>query len=534
MRVLRTGGATVRYDLTVVGAGFAGALLARLVALAGRRVLLVERDRHPRFALGESSTPLAALCLERLSRRYQQPDLHALAAHGRWRRRLPELGCGLKRGFTFYRHHPHHPFPHHHGADRFLVAASPDDESADCQWMRADVDAMLVERARQAGADYRDRCTVIGATAHARGLRLEARTEGRNEAIDTRFVVDASGAGGTLAETLGAGAGTAVPFSSRLIYGHFDGVRPFADTTTGHGASLPPGPYPDDWAAVHHLLDEGWIYALRFDTGIVSAGLVVDSDPEGAAGQPESLWKAILGRYPTLAASFADARPRPPGLRSINRLQYRRRRAAGPRWALLPNAFAFFDPMFSTGIAWSLLAVERLAGLLGAHTPPRAELERYARLLDREADQQQALLDAAYAARRDLSVFRELSFLYFACASYEELRQRLNPGHGALPGLDVAWGGFLGADTPPWPRLFRQARSQVDAALGHPSAEARGRFASWVQSGISHHNLVGLGESHDHLYGVDTELLRARSSLLGLTPEQLEARLPLLRGGDPR
>ena len=94
------------YDIAVVGAGFAGSILARTLARQGLGVALLEKDRHPRFALGESSTPLANFCLERLAARYELPDLHALAAYGRWCAAYPELRRGLKRGFTFYSHRP--------------------------------------------------------------------------------------------------------------------------------------------------------------------------------------------------------------------------------------------------------------------------------------------------------------------------------------------------------------------------------------------------------------------------------------------
>src|SRR6266496_2320511 len=98
-----------------------------------------------RFALGESSTPLAAICLERLAARYGLADLDALAAHGRWLRSLPDLRRGLKRGFTFYGHRPDETW--RNGDDngrRLLVAASPADEVADSHWLRSDVDAHLL------------------------------------------------------------------------------------------------------------------------------------------------------------------------------------------------------------------------------------------------------------------------------------------------------------------------------------------------------------------------------------------------------
>src|SRR5205809_5568312 len=95
-----------RREIAVIGSGFAGSLMARILAVLGYDVVLLERGTHPRFAIGESSTPLANLSLERLARRYNLPDCHRLAAHGRWLEHFPDVRRGLKRGFTFYRHHP--------------------------------------------------------------------------------------------------------------------------------------------------------------------------------------------------------------------------------------------------------------------------------------------------------------------------------------------------------------------------------------------------------------------------------------------
>ncbi|HZF13760.1 MAG TPA: FAD-dependent oxidoreductase [Thermoanaerobaculia bacterium] len=115
-----------RRRIAIVGSGFAGSILARVLARQGHEVTLLDRGRHPRFALGESSTPLAALSLERLAARYDLPDLSDLAAYGRWRRRLPELRRGLKRGFTFYAHRPGGPYTNGPNNDhRLLVAAAP-------------------------------------------------------------------------------------------------------------------------------------------------------------------------------------------------------------------------------------------------------------------------------------------------------------------------------------------------------------------------------------------------------------------------
>ena len=117
-------------EIAVVGSGFAGSLAGRVLARLGRRVLLLERGRHPRFALGESSTPLAAISLETLADRYDLPDLRPLAAYKRWLAACPEVRQKLKQGFTFYAHRPGQRWSNN-GAPRLLVAASPSNQIAD-------------------------------------------------------------------------------------------------------------------------------------------------------------------------------------------------------------------------------------------------------------------------------------------------------------------------------------------------------------------------------------------------------------------
>src|SRR3954468_15036900 len=111
-------------EVAIVGSGFTGSLLARILTVLGYDVVLLERGTHPRFAIGESSTPLANLSLERIASAYGLADCHDLAAHGRWVKRYPELRRGLKRGFTYYRHHPGRALDMR---ERMQVAASTDD-----------------------------------------------------------------------------------------------------------------------------------------------------------------------------------------------------------------------------------------------------------------------------------------------------------------------------------------------------------------------------------------------------------------------
>ncbi|MGH7673380.1 MAG: NAD(P)/FAD-dependent oxidoreductase [Gemmatimonadales bacterium] len=516
--------------VAIVGSGFAGSLLARVLAVLGHDVVLLERGAHPRFAIGESSTPLANLSLERLAHRYGLPDCYHLAAHGRWLVHHPELRRGLKRGFTFYRHHPGRPFANQGlDSERLLVAASPSDAVADTHWLRADVDHHFVRAAAAAGVDYRDRVELSGAAFDGSGVRLTGTRDGAALDLRVEFVIDASGPGGFLARQLGIPSGLErMKTSSALVFSHFTGVRPMSDLVPG----LPPGPYPDDWAAVHHLIDGGWMYALRFDHGVTSAGFALSplalGDIAGpAARDAEALWHRLLDRYPTIGAAFGDATPLMP-LAFRPRMQHRLTRAAGDRWALLPHAYAFVDPLFSTGIAWSLRAIERLALCFedGAR-----DVARYEALLSAEADQIDRLVAGAYEAMSHFDLFAAHAMTYFAAVSFAEARQRLVDRDAET----AAWSGFLGAGDPVLEPLSRESLRRLrrlTRGRGNAGTAAERRaFAQWVATAITPRNIAGLCDpAAHHLYPLDLGVLVERHTLLGLSRAELLRALPALRG----
>lgn len=528
-----------RASVVVVGSGFAGALLARLLAVRGFAVVLLERGRHPRFAIGESSTPLASLSLERLAERYGQADLHALAAHGRWLAALPDLRRGLKRGFTFYRHRPDRPYANDEdNTARLLVAASPSDRVADTHWLREDVDHHLVRQAQAAGVDYRDLTDVTQVAIGSRGVRLRTEREGSVREIRADMIVDATGPAGLLRRALRIPSRLArTATRSSLLFGHFAEARLFADTARDAGAALPPGPYPEDWAAVHHVVDEGWMYVLRFDHKVVSAGLL--ATPAGVRrlrlgtnGDASRAWQRLLARYPSIGAQFARARPLFP-VRFAGRVQHRLARAAGDRWVLLPHTFAFVDPLFSTGIAWSLLAIERLADAFssararGRALPTAATLARYEAQLSAEADQIDRVVAGAYLAIPDFALFVAQTMLYFAVVSFAEARGRLVSGDG--------WDGFLGAGDASVEDLYRESlrrlRRLTDGGSRAAAPADRARFAEWVAQQVASRNVAGLCDpGRRNLYGVDLDVLVARAPLLGLTPGDVRRALPRLRG----
>jgi FADH2 O2-dependent halogenase len=523
-------------EIAIVGSGFAGSLLARVLAVLGYDVVLLERGTHPRFAIGESSTPLANLSLERLGTRYGLADCYAMATHGRWLARYPEVRRGLKRGFTFYRHHPGEPFANRgFESERLLVAASPNDEISDTHWLRADVDHHFVREAITAGVDYRDRADLTSAEFGIDGARLSGRRNGTPFSLRANFVIDASGPGGFLARQLAIPSGLEkTETRAALVFSHFDDVLLMKDIVPG----LPEGPYPDDWAAVHHVIDEGWMYSLRFDHGTTSAGFLLTPGAMRAfdTSNAESLWHALLGRYPTLTALFADARAVTPiGYRPL--IQHRLARGAGERWALMPHAYAFVDPLFSTGIAWGLRAVERLALLFerakhGRGVPGPNDLSRYDALLSAEADQIDRLVAGAYEAMAHFDLFAAQAMLYFATVSFAEVGQRLTGSD------DVAWNGFLGVGDPvsePLPRESLARLREITHGRGESgTADARRRFVNWIAEAIDPRNVAGLANpERRNLYPVDFDALIERHALLGLSRPELLASLPALRAVSP-
>src|SRR3984957_13641397 len=122
-------------DVAVVGSGFAGCLTAICLRRRGRRVVMVERGRHPRFAIGESSTPLANLLIEELADRYELPRIRVFSKWGTWQRARPDVACGLKRGFTFFFHRSGEAFAddERHGRP-LLVAGNPPGEKSGPHW----------------------------------------------------------------------------------------------------------------------------------------------------------------------------------------------------------------------------------------------------------------------------------------------------------------------------------------------------------------------------------------------------------------
>jgi FADH2 O2-dependent halogenase len=218
-------------------------------------------------------------------------------------------------------------------------------------------------------------------------------------------------------------------------------------------------------------------------------------------------------------------------------IQHRLARAAGERWALMPHAFAFVDPLFSTGIAWGLRAVERLALAFedaagGDRVPDAATLTRYDAALAAEADQIDLMVAGAYEAMAHFDLFAAQAMLYFATVSFAEVRQRLRPDDS------VAWNGFMGVGDSVLHPVARESlvrlRGITKGQGGFGSADERAGFSGWLIDAIAPRNVVGLADpARCNLYPVDLDTLIDRHALLGLSRQDMLDGLPRLRGMSP-
>lgn len=504
------------FDIAIVGSGFAGSLLAMIARRLGHDVVLLERFKHPRFAIGESSTPLANLLLEEISTRYDLPRLLPLSKWGSWQRAYPEIACGLKRGFTFYHHTLGRPFlADPNRSDQLLVAASPHDGIADTHWYRADFDHFLVREAQQLGAGYFDEVKLNGLSWCADEAIIEGERLGRRLSLRARFVFDATGPRGFLHRALKL---PERPFKNLIatqgLYSHFTGVRRLTDNHVGATGETPP--YPVDDAAVHHVFDGGWIWVLRFNNGLTSAGVAATDElahelnfPAGAQA-----WKRLLLRLPTVREQFAEAQPQFPFVHAP-RLSFRSGIITGPGWALLPSAAGFVDPLLSTGFPLTLLGIARLAEAIEHHWgSPRfsSVLRTYEAETVEELATAERLVAALYSSLNDFPLFTSLSLLYFAAASYTEAARRL--------GRPQLAGSFLLNDRP----FFSfQSRSCLKRAQHRPISAERTELMEQIQHAIEPFDIAGLGNhSRRNWHPVEARDLLNAAGKLGVSQEEIE------------
>ena len=407
--------------------------MAMIARRLGHSVVLLESGKHPRFVIGESSTPLSNLLLEDLADRYDLPRIKPLSKWGTWQESYPNITCGMKRGFSFYHHRPGQPQgPDPDRQRQLLVAASPHNNIADTHWLRSEFDEMLVLEAQSMGIDYFDEVKLNGFVDDDGSATLSGTRNGQSVAFRAKFVVDATGPRGFLHRTLNLSESSIPNYpSTQALFSHFTNVKRLDDALSHSTSDAPP--YPVDDAAVHHIFDGGWIWVLRFNNGITSAGVAATDEAFARLqlADGEVAWKQLLKSIPELQEQFMNARAER-SFTHVKQLSFLSNAMHGQRWALLPSAAGFVDPLLSTGFPLTLLGIRRLGEIFqNDWSAPRfhPNLQGYEDKTTGEILAVSRLLSGLYANMNCFPVFTALSLLYFAAASFSETAMRLNKGH---------------------------------------------------------------------------------------------------------
>ena len=302
------------HDVAIIGGGPSGSTCAALLAGAGQRVVLFEKERFPRFHIGESLLPHNVDLFRRLGVLEEMKTCF-----------VEKWGVKLFSGdgSVFHR-------------IRFEDALVPGYPMA-FQVLRSRFDEMLLRNASTRGAEVLEGHTVVEAAAsHRDGCRIVARGAGGDSVrVRARFLVDASGRDAFVASR--QGLRVMLPrLRKAAVYAHYRGVP------------RPTGREGGDITLI--FLRNGWFWLIPLPDERTSVGLVTDGTVFKSSGlSPQELLERSIERCPAARAQLAGAE-RTSDVHAASDYSYRCRRVAGDGYLLVGDAAAFIDPVFSTGV----------------------------------------------------------------------------------------------------------------------------------------------------------------------------------------
>jgi flavin-dependent dehydrogenase len=315
------------YDVAIIGGGPAGSTAAALLARAGRRVIVFEREKFPRFHIGESLLPFSMKAFSRL-------ELHEKLLRAGFLKKFGGqiFGACSERGTKFY------------FKDGFR---SQTDHAY--QVTRADFDKVLLDHAAECGAEVHEETSVDRVDFSKDDVELAVRRNSSSRSIRARYVIDASGRTSVLGKH----------FKIKKTYDHLQKLSIFAH-------------YDGVWRAegidgTLTLLVRGidrWFWVIPLTTARTSIGVVLDKEVfRQSKLRAEDFLEQALTEQPIIAQRMTHAR-RASEVYVEADFSYRSARLQGDRWLLAGDAAGFIDPIFSSGVFLAVFSGERCADVL--------------------------------------------------------------------------------------------------------------------------------------------------------------------------
>ncbi|RIK78260.1 MAG: NAD(P)/FAD-dependent oxidoreductase [Planctomycetota bacterium] len=313
------------YDCIVIGGGPAGSTVAALVAQAGFRTLLVEREQFPRRHVGESLMPDSYFVFQRLG----------------MLEKLKASGFARKVGVQFVNHMGRESAP-------FLFRWNDPHEWSDTWHIpRPEFDQMMFENAAQHGAEAHQGVRVLDVLMdgdRATGVKLQY--EGQNgepltRDVAARVVVDATGQSAILSNKLGLRRVNPA-LKKAAIWGHFRGAK--RETSDGGVYTI----------VLHTNQRKSWFWYIPQADDVVSVGVVGDNDYMlKGRGTPREVFFEEVAKCAAVAQRL-EGSEQVDELIVAKEFSYLTDRSAGDGWVLVGDAWGFIDPVYSSGVFFAL------------------------------------------------------------------------------------------------------------------------------------------------------------------------------------
>jgi geranylgeranyl reductase family protein len=351
---------TGMYDVAVIGGGPAGSTAAALLARAGRRVIVFERERFPRFHIGESLLPFSMKAFTRLG-------LHE---------KFLRAGFIKKFGGEFF------SACSSEGTKFYFKDGYRSQTDHSYQVTRGDFDKVLLDHAAESGAEVREETGVKSVEFAKEHVDL-AISNGKS--IRARYVIDASGRNSVLGTKFNIKK-TYEHLKKLSIFAHYEGVW----RAEGIDATL---------TVLIRGIDR-WFWIIPLTPERTSIGVVLDSETfKSSKRSPEDFLKQALLEQPVIVERMRAAR-RVSEVHVAADFSYRSRKLYGDRWLMAGDAAGFIDPIFSSGVFLAVfsgeLAADALDVVLDQPRKARRLFPRYEKQVNRAMDVYLRFVNAWY------------------------------------------------------------------------------------------------------------------------------------------